>query len=411
MKVYIETYGCTLNKADSDMIRAILRKRGHKIVEREKDAEAIVLNTCTVKSATQSKILSRLKELKGKRVIVAGCMVVNQNKIRAIMPLANLVKPSGIARIAEAVERADEAKVYGEMEKGLESKEVTAPILRIPASEGCLSFCHFCQTKLARPKFFSYAPQSIIRHLREGIKKGAREVQLTSMDLGAYGADRKTNIVELVKRINEEKGDFMVRLGMMNPQHAARHVDSLLKNMGKCYRFFHVPVQSGSNRVLKLMNRGHTTKEFAEVVRKAREFDSMFTIATDIIVGYPGEKESDFRKTLELIRKNKVDVVNVSKFSPMEGTVAKLMKQIRTEVVKKRSVVVSLERKKVAEERNKEMVGRRERVVVLEEGKGGSKGRDIYYRQVVLDRRIKIGSFVEAEIEGASTTSLFGRVV
>jgi MiaB-like tRNA modifying enzyme len=416
--VFLETYGCTLNQSDSDVIRNILETHGYSIAQDESSADVVIINTCTVKGATENKIITRIESLvkRKKPVVIAGCMSANEKLIKRIAPSAPIVGTISISHIADAVR--DALNGVGAIYKSREDKAMifrpsSAPIMRIPICEGCTSNCYFCQTKIARPFLFSYKPKTIARWVENAIENGAKEIQLTAMDSGVYGIDLGTNLAELLKNICAIDGEFRVRLGMINPQHAKRLGDDLINALmhEKMYKFLHVPVQTGSEDVCRAMNRQHTVADFVEVVKNAREKISDITIATDIIVGYPTETDEDFEKTIKLIKVVKPDIVNISKFSPREGTVAKKLKQLPTQVIAKRSRELTTLVKEIAREKNKALIGKYYNVLVTEKQKNFT-GRTMSYKQVVL-RNFKgsLGEFVKVEIEDANHGSLFGRCV
>ncbi|MEW5996235.1 MAG: tRNA (N(6)-L-threonylcarbamoyladenosine(37)-C(2))-methylthiotransferase [Candidatus Micrarchaeota archaeon] len=398
MHVYLETYGCTLNQADSDIMMGVLRHSGFRIAKRVSDADVIVLNTCTVKGRTENKIISRIEALRkqGKRIVVAGCLSINEKRVRKVCPEAVLVHPGAVARIADAVRRAAEGKGGEFREKAAKEglpRIFTKPILRIPIQEGCVGNCYFCQTKLARPYLMSYSPKWIRSWVEEGVKKGAKEIQLTGMDSGAYGLDLGTDLVALLDEVRRVKGDFRIRLGMINPGHVnqtsratggqkerrfgseKKMLPGLLRVFGdgKFYKFFHLPVQTGSEKVRKEMNRAHSVADFRKVVQAIRKRFPDACISTDIIVGYPTETGKDFGKTMELIREVKPDIVNVSKFASRRGTKAAEMKEIPTGEVKRRSTELSELVRRIGAEKNKAYEGRRVEVLITEKGKGNGK--------------------------------------
>ncbi len=408
MKIYFETYGCTLNQADTDIMKGILMSNSHQIVQNENEADIIIVNTCTVKGATENKIIERLGTLKGKKVVVAGCLVINRKRIRSVLPDAPLVWPSAVSRINEAVDAAIEGLPVeiNELKRTETSTRIyTAPVLRLPVSEGCTGSCYFCQTKLARPVLVSYSEKTIAEWVSHGVERGAKEIQLTSMDTGAYGIDHGTNLLELLKCINGIDGDFLVRIGMINPEHAMKMKEGLAEIMekGKLFRFMHIPVQSGSEKVCKEMGRNHTVKDFVDTVSFFRSRIPDITISTDIIVGYPTETQEDFQQTLKLLETVKPDVVNLSKFTPREGTKAAEMKQIASEITKERSRKTNEIVKKVCTENNLKYVGKTIDVLVTEKG----KGRAGNYKQVAFEGDSELGSWIKVKIKDANHGSLF----
>lgn len=414
-EITIETYGCTLNQADSDIMMGVLGKCGYSFV---KDAKIVILNTCTVKEATENKIISRIIELKkaGKRIVVAGCLGINEARVRKADPTAVIVHPGAVARIYEAIACAEkgEARKFAEIDgkDGL-PRIFTKPILRIPVQEGCVGNCYFCQTKIARPVLMSHSRQWIRNAVERGVEMGAREIQITGQDTGAYGLDIRTTLPEMLRDVLSVEGDFRVRLGMINPGHAKRFLPELIEILGnkKFYRFLHLPVQTGSEKVRAEMNRAHTVADFEYVVRKVREEFPDTVISTDIIVGYPTETKEDFGKTIELINRVKPDIVNVSKYSSRRGTVASTMKKIRTEEIKRRSTELSALVKKVSAKKNSEYVGREAEVLITEMQKTPT-GRTGNYKQVCIlgKRKVELGEFVRVKIVDSNYGSLFGEM-
>ena len=416
MKVYLETYGCTLNQADSDIMEGVLREGGHSISSFE-DADVVVLNTCTVKGRTENKIVSRIEALAavGKPLVVAGCLGINEKRVRTAAPTAVIVHPGAVARICEAVEHAlqGKASVFAELEKkeGL-ARAYTAPILRIPVQEGCVGNCSFCQTKLARPELLSYSIPWIKSWVEEGLRRGAKEVQLTGMDAGAYGLDIGTDLLSLLREVGSIEGDFRVRMGMINPGHAKRMLPGLLEVFGneKFYKFFHLPVQTGSEKVRGEMNRAHTVADFRAVVGGLRGAFPEAVISTDIIVGYPTETEEDFAETRKLIEEVRPDIVNISKFASRRGTPAAELPEIHTAEVKRRSTELTSLVQRIGGEKNKEYVGRELDVLVTELQKTPT-GRAFNYKQVCVQGDAELGSWVKVKIESATHGSLMGKLI
>jgi MiaB-like tRNA modifying enzyme len=437
MQVYIETYGCTLNQADSDMMGGILRHAGFMVVKKASGADVVVLNTCTVKGRTENRIISRIEKLhwEKKKIVVAGCLSINGKRVRDACPDAVLVHPGAVSFIAEAVRNAAEGRAAEFKERAAKEglpRIFTKPILRVPIQEGCVGNCHFCQTKLARPYLMSYSMKWIRSWIEECVKKGAKEVQLTGMDSGAYGLDMGTDLVSLLEEVAKIKGDFRVRLGMINPGHATKMLYGLLDAFEdrKFYKFFHLPVQTGSEKVREEMNRAHSVADFKKVVRAIRKGFPDACISTDIIVGYPTETEEDFGKTIKLLKEMKPDIVNVSKFASRRGTKAAELREIPTDEVKRRSTELSALVRKISAEKNRKYEGRKMEVLITEKGKSGKlnvgmdgepgagnrklgaenwKGRAGNYKQVCILGKAKLGERMRVRITGSNHGSLFGK--
>lgn len=415
-EVALETYGCTLNQADSDIIKGILEDAGYVL---SPSAPIFILNTCAVKETTENKLIFRIKSLNesGKKIIVAGClgMKPNQKRIWEAAPNAVIVLPEAVSQILEAIESVEsgEVKVFsGGESKGSLPRIYTAPILRIAVQEGCVGACNFCQTKIARPKLKSLSIREIKRTVEIGVSRGAKEIQITGQDTGAYGMDIGTDFPTMLREVLSVPGDFMVRLGMINPAHAKRFLPELLELLEnpKFYKFLHIPVQTGSEKVREDMERLHSVADFEEVVKTLREKFPDLTLSTDIIVGYPTESVDDYEATKELLKRIEPDIVNISKYSSRRGTGASLMKKIPTQEVKRRSTELSLLVHELTRKRNSRYVGEEVEVLITEMQKTPT-GRTRNYKQVCIDSEVKLGDWVRAKIVESNHGSLFGKII
>ena len=284
------------------------------------------------------------------------------------------------------------------------------PIIEIvPISLGCTGNCTYCATKFARGKIRSYKIEDIIKQIDFAIKDKAKEVWITSQDTGAYGIDVGKDLVDLLKKVLEIEGKFYVRVGMMNINHAKRMFRKLIKTYEneKMFKFLHIPIQSGSNKVLSLMKREYEARDFIKLVEKFREKFPESTVATDIIVGFPHETEEDFLETYKIIEETKPDIVNVSRFSPRPMTLASKMKQISGRITKDRSRRLSALVRKISTERNSNWVGWTGNILIDEYGKKGMKGRNIGYKQVVVDNG-KLGDEYKVKITKYGQSFLYG---
>jgi len=424
-RVYIETYGCSANKSDTEIMRGILTEAGFEIVNSIEISDIAIINTCIVKTPTAKRMERRIKEIynSGKPLIVAGCMAkAERERIEKFAPKASMITPDAIDRIVDAVIRTiNGERVIVDSEKKEKVLLPTIPLNKIISivqiSSGCLSACTFCETRIAKGILKSYRPSSIIERIKKDVKNGFKEFWITSQDNGCYGFDIGTNLAELLGAIVKIDGNFFVRVGMMNPVHLIRRKELLeslvqiFKNE-KIFKFLHLPIQSGSNKVLKDMNRGHSVEEFLEVVDAFREEIPEITIETDIIVGYPTETEEDFEKTVNLLKILEPDVVNISKFFPRPKTPAEKLKQLQTEIVNERSKKVHELTKEIVLKKNKKYIGRNLNVFVDEIGREKSYvGRTINYKPVVIKTDSDIlGRILNVEIIDVKSNFLIGRV-
>ena len=287
--------------------------------------------------------------------------------------------------------------------------------------EGCLDACAFCSTHLVKGRLHSYAPENIVEQVKRLVADGCTEIQLSGQDCACYGFDIGTNLAALVQStLAHVPGNYKMRLGMGNPRHVCGYADALLEYFqdNRLYKFIHVPVQSGSNAVLKAMNRRHTAEDFK---RLAEEFNTRFplaTLSTDLIVGYPGETESDFRETLRLLEETRPTVCNITRFVARPGTTAARMEadaslRIPDSVKHKRSAILAEAFQKIARENNSLWVGKTCDVVVEKPGHraGTSIARNEAYRPVALVGDIPAGTRLQARITGAEPFALLGEKI
>ncbi|WP_456365452.1 tRNA (N(6)-L-threonylcarbamoyladenosine(37)-C(2))-methylthiotransferase [Thermococcus sp.] len=420
VRVYVESYGCTRNRADGEIMEAILVRAGYELVDGPEEADYVVVNTCAVKDPTERKMARRIRELidSGKRVIATGCLVhVNPD---AIDPrVSGMLGVKSIDRIAEAIDVAERGgklvSVEGWRERNPDKLELprlwkSGVVFVVPISEGCLNACTYCATRFARGVLKSYKPELVVRWVKEALARGYREIQLSSEDTGCYGFDIGTNFAELLDEITAIDGDFRVRVGMMNPNHAIKILDGLIETYWseKVYKFLHLPVQSGDDDVLRRMGRGYTVDEFEEIVREFRRKVPGLNLNTDVIVGFPGEDDEAFENTVELLKRVRPDKVNVSRYSKRPGTVAAKWKQLPGWKVKERSRILHRLRLQIAYEINRSYL--RRSVEVLVHGpaeKGGIEGRTFNYKEIILDSG-RPGEIAAARVHWAGSTYLRG---
>ena len=412
MKFYIETYGCSANFADSERMVSLLEDRGHELVN-EKDAEVIIVNTCGVKDPTENKILKRLSELKNKKVVVTGCLPLIRRDLVKRFPNFSFLSPDKEYRIVKAIDKKIVDLELLEKPIFIQKHFRFNPIIEIvPISLGCTGNCTYCATKFARGKIRSYKIEDITNQIEFAVKNSAKEIWITSQDTGAYGIDIGKDLVDLLKKIVDIEGKFYVRIGMMNINHAKRIFSRLMKiyENEKIFKFLHIPVQSGSNKILSLMKREYEAKNFSNLSQRFREKFPESTLATDVIVGFPSETEEDFMETYKLIEETEPDVVNVSRFSPRPMTIASKMKQIHGRIIKNRSRRISSLVRRISKQRNSKWVGWVGDIIVDEYGKKGMKGRNIGYKQVVIENG-EIGREYKVKIVDFGSSYLLGKLI
>ena len=401
------------------MISGLIVNGGHTLAENPDDSDLSVIVTCSVKDATASKMIHRIKESNSKPLVVAGCLPkAEKDTVEKFAENASLLGPNSIGKTLQVIQSTLDGKKLIALEDSDISK-VGLPKIRLnPAvgiveiASGCMSECTFCQTKLSKGDLQSYRVGDIVRQVKTEISDGCSEVWLTSTDNGCYGFDIDSDLPELINSVVEIPDKFFVRVGMMNPMYMPRIRDNLLKSFdsSKVFKFLHVPVQSGSDKVLNDMKRGHTASTFRDVVNQFREKFGKFTISTDVIVGFPTETEEDFEMTMNLLRDTKPDIVNLSRYSQRPGTDAAEMVQIDVAEVKRRSKIAYELISDISRENNQKWVGWKGQVLFDEEFENQVRGRNFAYKPIFVNEEPKIGQISSVEITEATNHSLIGRI-
>jgi len=419
-KFYLITFGCKLNQADSALIRRVVAKF-HKEAS-EKEADFVILNTCGVVEKTELKIIKKAKELKRKRkkIILAGCLPLISPEVAEniadgmvgptnILDLPKVIKGvlGGKKTISLKTRFLDKARL------GCVALNKESCVAIIPISEGCLSSCAYCVTRLARKKLKSFKKEAILENIKSAISMGAKEIQLTSQDLAIYGLDKgKMELGDLLKEIAKIQGSFKVRLGMMNPQYAKRIFNQILKILkdDKFYKFLHLPFQSGSNNILKAMGRGYKREDILRLVKGFRRKFKRGLLATDVIVGFPGESERDFKETLSLVKKIKPDILHIFKFSKRKGSLCDHLKDFPDRIKKERSKILTRVWKEIAKEQSRKYLGKTLKVLIVEKRGNSFLARPDSYKAVIL-KEGKVGEWQRVKIIKTKPNYLVGKTL
>jgi len=409
---FVEGYGCSLNLGETEQLCGFLKKNGFILKKDFKKADFVIINTCSVKQATEQRMIFRIKFLLEHkkplaRLIVFGCLASSQRPLIERISKEIIVLDTSLASLCRALGIKEEN--FSPQVIPMKSREF---ISILPISTGCLGACTYCSARLARKELHSYSIESILFGMKSAFSSGSREIWLTSQDLGCYGQDIGTSLPELLTALLKVKGDYRIRLGMMNPNHFKKIKNELIPLFKdeRLYKFLHLPLQSGSDKILRAMNRKYSVKEFIECVSFARKNVSNITISTDIIAGFPNETKMDFEKTISILKKVKPNVVNISRFGKRTGTLAKNMPNQILEIEKKeRSKVLAGICDEISLKENKKLVGECVKCLVSEKARGGFNARTNEYRPIFLKEGF--GHFVQAEILEAKAHFFLGRVI
>mgnify|MGYP000076624723 CR=1 FL=1 len=396
-KLHLITYGCQMNEYDSERVAGLLQQRDWELTDDAQEADLVLLNTCAIREKCEEKVYSKLGELrrlKSRRpdliVGVTGCLAqLYGEEIPRRAPGVDLVFGSpAIARVAELVER-----VRRERRPVVETGE--APLVKITARpagaprlkayvtvmEGCEKRCTFCVVPVTRGRQRSHPPEAVLAEVRELAAAGCREVTLLGQTVEMYGRDLDppTDLAALLEAVNEVEGIERIRFTTSNPYNFTRRLIAAIRDVPKVCEWVHLPLQSGSDRVLARMNRGYTRARYLELIAELRAAVPEVAITTDLIVGFPGETEEDFAATVEAVEQVGYDNAFVFRYSPRPGTPAATMPdQVPPEVKARRNAELLAVVTRVAAERSRRLLGRT--VEVLVDGRSKKDPRELQGR-------------------------------
>lgn len=437
LKYYIETWGCQMNEEDSEKLSGGLKPLGHTRTEVKEDADIIIFNTCCVRENAEQKVdgnLGALKKLKKqnpeKVIAVTGCMMQQDgmaDKIISKFPFVDIIIGTHNAyKFTEYLGRAlgGERPIVEVWDKEADIIE-GAPIDRastikgfVTIMYGCNNFCTYCIVPHVRGRERSRQPEEIIKEIEAMVKEGYKEVTLLGQNVNSYGKglEEKINFAELLRRINKIEGIERVKFMTSHPKDLSEEVIDVIAEGDKLCETIHLPVQSGSSRILKKMNRHYTREQYMETVRKIKERIPGVALTTDIIVGFPGETEEDFLDTLNMVKEVEYDSAFTFLYSRRSGTPADLMfDQIDDETKKDRFNRLVEVVNEVSAKKNKEYEGKTVEILVEGESKSDPSkltGRTRTGKLVNFTATPdSIGKLIQVKITKANSFSLIGEQI
>ncbi|MBS3136839.1 tRNA (N(6)-L-threonylcarbamoyladenosine(37)-C(2))-methylthiotransferase [Candidatus Woesearchaeota archaeon] len=418
-KIFFITQGCSNNVADTETMQGILQKEGYGIVQTAEQADLIVINSCTVKNATEKDFFRCLKALPKKPIVIAGCIAQTDPEK---LPEVSLLGTTQINNITYVVEQTLQGNRII-LTKKENNQRLNLPKIRknpiieiIPINRGCLGSCTFCKTKAARFNLLSFETEAILQQIKTAVNQGIKEIWLTSQDTAVYGLDIGCTLPILLQKILALDGTFMVRLGMGNPDHFKLYINELAEifRHPKMFKFLHIPIQAGNNAVLNAMKRNYTKEEFFEIVQKLRKKISEITIATDIICGFPYETDEQFNETLDVVKQLQFDVINISRYSARPKTLAAAFPQHNGRIIAGRSKRLTQLFESLLPSINQKWIGWQGIIIIDDYGKKGTQtmlGRNYTYKQVVVKGDFKLGEMPKVKIVKVDEYSLYGDVL
>ncbi len=335
MKYYILTFGCQMNKSDSERIAASLERKGFKPALKESGADLIVVNMCSVRQSAVDRIFGvsqKLAELKAKKpklkTVLTGCILKTdkrkfRNKFDEIWELKEYKYSS----------RPFAATRDNKDLTNLPAKCQNNSLAFVPISNGCNNFCSYCVVPFTRGSLVCRNHKEILKDIKNLVKRGFKEIWLLGQNVNDYISEQKTgnkkqkiNFAKLLKMVNDIPGDFKIRFISPNPKNFSEELIEAMAKLNKVAKYLNLPVQSGDDKVLREMKRPYTAKQYKDLVRKIRERIPDINLSTDVIVGFPGETKKQFENTLKLFKDIKFNIAYIAKYSPRPGTAALQMK-------------------------------------------------------------------------------------
>lgn len=436
LRAYTHTFGCQQNEADTERIRGMLHEMGYRMTDRPEDADFILYNTCAVREHAEDRAfgnIGALSHLKKQRpdVVIAlcGCMAQqekNVEKIKKSYPQVSLLFgthalwrfPSLLYRVLTEKKRVFDIGGEDDIAEGLPVLRAQGPKAWLSIMYGCNNFCTYCIVPYVRGRERSRRPEEIEKELRELVAAGYKEITLLGQNVNSYGKDLGLDIdfADLLRRLNAVPGEFWLRFMTSHPKDASPRLFDAMAQCEKVAKQLHLPFQSGSDEILRRMNRRYTAEEYRALISDARAKMPDITLSSDIIVGFPGETEEDFEQTLQLVEDVRFDLLFTFLYSPRTGTPAASYEDNATPQEKQQRFERLLKAQDaIVAERQSAYQGKTLRLLV----DGMAKGPEYPFTArtegnllvCVRGTDIEIGSFIDAEIEKTSLRCLFARKI
>ena len=428
-RVFIETYGCQMNVSDTELMMGVLKKAGFRRALALEDADVVLLNTCAIRERAEERVVGRLSQLsRVKRARpdlvlgVSGCMAKHlAEQLLDRLPYVDLVVgPDSYRRLPELIgEAAGNPALDVRLDRGEDYLELD-PVRQegtnawITIMRGCDKFCTFCIVPYVRGRERSVPVGDLLRQVRLAASEGFQEVTLLGQTVNSYH-DGETDFADLLKMVASVEDIRRIRFTSPHPSDFSDKLIGTIAEESKICRFIHLPVQSGSDRVLEAMKRTYSSGRYVDLVDHLRSALPGLCLSTDVIVGFPGEDESDFESTMALMRHVRYDSAFMFKYSPRKGTVAyrEIPDTVPETEKSRRLQAVIAQQTGISGEINRRYVGRLQEVLVegdARRGKGQAVGKSDGFKTVVFPRDgIRTNTFVDVRITDATSHTLIGR--
>lgn len=419
--VHFITQGRSVKISNTETMAGLLKEAKFDVTDSLEDADIVVFNTCTVTNTSESTFFKELEKITidypYKTIVIAGC-ISQSDSTHPILKKYCLIGVGQIHRIVEVVEEALNDNIIQALESG-EMTPLNLPKLRknpiigiIQINQSALSACTSCKIESSKINLKSYPVEEIVKEAKKCILDGCKEIWLASQNTFCYGFDIGTDIAALIERLVVLEGKFMIRVGMGDPECIPKIKDKLIQayKNPKVFKFLHLPLQSGNNKILKDIARMYTIEDFNSIISDFKREIPNLNVMTDIIVGYPTESETQFFDTLTAVRLHSFDSINISSYWQSPGTKSGKLKQLDAEEIRRRSSVLRDIFHNISFLQNEKWVGWKGKVLVDEKNGEQWIGRNYCYKQILLEGDFKLGEQVSVEVVKAERFALKGKV-
>jgi len=431
-KIYIDTLGCQMNKSDTERIYGMLSHFGYEQTDKEKEADLLIVNTCAIRQLSTDKAYSRLgnwkrlkedkkKEGKNIKFAICGCVaqLEGESLLKKFKTLDLVFGTRNIPQLPELLKKIETQRICAIednpiVENDYKIARANSINAWLPIMEGCNNFCSYCIVPYTRGRERSRTINAILKEAENILKEGYREITLLGQNVDSYGKNLEdgANFAKLLSELDKLEGDFRIRFTSSYPTDITDEVIDVVKKSKHICECFHIPMQSGNDRILKEMNRRYNVEQYREIVRKIRNNIKDVAITSDFIAGFPSETESEFFDTIKAIEELELDYSNTAAYSPRPITKAGKMtdKFIDEDIKKQRLQILNDKVKEASLKSNQKYIGRTLEVLVDDIKDGVYQGRTRNNKVVHLidNEKYEIGQFINVEIKRVSTWCMFG---
>jgi len=434
MKYWIITFGCQMNKSDSERIATVLENAGYQKASKINEADLIVVNMCSVRQSAVDRVYGKIKDFaklktynSKLKTLLTGCVLKQDRKKFAekfnyILDIKDLPKWPAFLNSTPPLKTKDYLKIKPKYSNNFSAF--------VPVMTGCNNFCAYCVVPYTRGPEISRPAEEIICEVKNLIKKGYKEIWLLGQNVNSYKGqsnpvakkrDRLNkrqdiefiNFPQLLRKINDIPGNFWIRFTSSHPKDLSDELINVMADYKKVTEYLNLPVQSGDNEILKKMNRSYTIAQYKNLVKKIRKKIPNIALSTDVIVGFPGETKKQFEETLKLFKEVKFDMAYIAKYSPRPGTAAaKLKDNVSQEEKDRREKVLTKILKQTILENNKKYVGKEVEILVdKKKSKNQWLGKTRTHKNVLFESKNNLlGKFIKVRITRALPWGLKGRI-